>query len=100
MTGDTSLGAIVMLVMWALVGGVLQIVLWKTHDNTYGDALLRHGYLWFFYYLPAAMLGERLLRWLTRGGRPPLSATDKAESKEHAPQGVTSQNKERKKLDT
>ena len=48
------------------VGAGLQIVLWKTNQNTVGEALLKHSYLWVVYLLAGVFLAEHGLNLLRR----------------------------------
>jgi len=54
---------------WLAGGAALQIAFWKTSDNTYFEALVRHGYLWFVYFFPAHILAEQCLRLIKRRKR-------------------------------
>lgn len=47
-------------------GGMLQIALWGKPGEAGLDALLRHGYLWFFYILLGLLIGEHALKWMKR----------------------------------
>lgn len=46
----------------ALIGGVAQVLLFKTTGNTIGEALLTKPFLWFIYFFIAHFIGERVAR--------------------------------------
>jgi membrane protein YdbS with pleckstrin-like domain len=47
-----------------LVGGAVQILLWKTTAVDYWTALSSHSYLWLLYLLVGLFIGEHILKWL------------------------------------
>ncbi len=58
-------------VIFTVGGGAAQILLWKTHSRSWGDALLQNGYMWFAYLLIALLAGEHCLKLLKKVERLP-----------------------------
>lgn len=46
------------------LGGGIQILLWKTPDNTYLDALLEYDFMWFVYMIVSILIVVQALRLL------------------------------------
>lgn len=59
-----SICSVCIVLICLFLGGTLQILLWKTPDNTYRDALMEYDFLWFAYMIASIFIVVQALRLL------------------------------------